>query len=53
MDDRYMMLKIESLVNKMLYVENYIDKRKYERVSKRIDKLLFEEEKKFSSSTLT
>lgn len=46
MDDRYMMLKIESLVNKLLYAENYIDKRKYERVSKRIDKLLFEEEKK-------
>lgn len=46
MDDRYMMLKIEAVVNKILYVEKVIDKRQYERVSKRLDKLLFEESKK-------
>ena len=53
MIDRYTMLKIEALVNKALYIENVIDKREYERVSKRLEKLLFEENKKSSSSQLT
>lgn len=48
-----MMLKIEAVVNRILYVENVIDKKKYKRVSKKLDKLLFEERKKSSSSTLT
>jgi len=46
MEDRYMMLKIESVVNRILYVENVIDKRKYEKTLKKLDKLLFEESKK-------
>lgn len=41
-----MMLKIEAVVNRILYVENVIDKRKYEKIAKKIDKLLFEESKK-------
>lgn len=49
MDDRYRMLKIEAVVNRILYVENVIDKRKYERTAKRLDKLLFEESKKNKS----
>lgn len=53
MNDRYMILKIEALVNKILYQKNIIDKRKYETISKKIDKLLFEESKKISSSPLT
>lgn len=46
MEDRYMMLKIEAVVNRILYVENVIDKRKYEKTAKKLDKLLFEESKK-------
>lgn len=41
-----MMLKIEVVINRILYVENVIDKRKYERTSKRLDKLLLEASKK-------
>ena len=52
MIDRYTMLKIEAIVNKALYIENVIDKREYERASKRLEKLLFEESKKSSSSPL-
>ncbi len=53
MEDRYSMLKIEEVVNKLLYSHDVISKRKYERMVKRLDKLLFEERKKNSSSTLT
>ena len=48
MKDRYMELKFERVVNRILYVEGAIDEKKYKRVSKRLDKLLFElENKKF------
>ena len=53
MEDRYRMLKIEEVVNKLLYAHNVISKRKYERTAKRINKLLFEESKKNFTSTLT
>ena len=43
---RYEKLKVEGLINKMLYQENVIDKRKYEKVAKKIEELLFEESKK-------
>lgn len=48
MEDRYMELKFERVVNRILYVEGAIDEKKYKRVSERLDKLLFElENKKF------
>ena len=46
MKDRYIKLKIELVVNKLLYNKNIIDKNLYEQTSKKIDKLLFEENKK-------
>lgn len=45
MEDRYIKLKIEYVVNNLLYEKDVIDKNLYEQVSKRIDKLLFEEKK--------
>lgn len=48
-----MMLKIEEVVNKLLYAHDVISERKYKRMVKRLDKLLFEEIKKNSTSTLT
>ena len=53
MEDRYSMLKIEEVVNRILYVEGAIDEKKYKRESKKLDKLLFEESKKNFTSTLT
>ena len=53
MEDRYIMLKIESVINKILYVENAIDEKKYKITAKKLDKLLYEERKKNSFSTLT
>ena len=46
MEDRCIKLKIEFVVNKILYSKNVIDKNLYEKISKKIDKLLFEETKK-------
>lgn len=46
MKDIYIKLKIESIINKILYVEGVIDEIKYKRVSKKLDKLIFEESKK-------
>ncbi len=45
MDDRYIKLKIESVVNKLLYEKNIIDKNLYEQVSAKIDKLIFNQNK--------
>lgn len=45
MKDRYIKLKIELVVNKLLYKKNIINKNLYEQTSKKIDKLLFEENK--------
>lgn len=46
MNERYIKLKIEAVVNKLLYNKNIIEKNLYEETSKKLDKLLFEENKK-------
>lgn len=46
MNERYIKLKIEAVVNKLLYNKNIIEKNIYEETSKKLDKLLFEENKK-------
>ncbi len=48
-----MKLKLEVVINRILNVEGVIDEKKYKRVSKKLDKLLFEESKKNFTSTLT
>ena len=53
MEDRYRKLKLEVVINRMLYVDGVISERKYKRVVKRLDKLLLEESKKNFASTLT
>lgn len=53
MRNKYRDLKVERLVNKMLYLDGVISERKYKRVVKRLDKLLLEESKKNFTSTLT
>ena len=45
MQDRYIMLKIEMVVNKILYEKNIIEKKEYGQTAKMIDKLIFKEEK--------
>lgn len=45
MNDKYIKLQIESIVNKILYKKNVIEKNTYERMAVRLDKLLFEENK--------
>lgn len=46
MNERYIKLRIEAVVNKVLYNKNIIEKNIYEETSKKLDKLLFEENKK-------
>ena len=46
LEDRYIKLKIEYIINKLLYEKYVIDKNLYEQASKKIDRLLFEENKK-------
>ena len=46
MNERYIKLKIEEVVNKLLYKKKVIEKNIYEETSKKLDKLLFEENKK-------
>lgn len=53
MNERYIKLKIEEVVNKLLYKKKVIEKNIYEETSKKLDKLLFEESKKKFTSTLT
>lgn len=48
MNERYVKLQIESVVNKILYQKNIIEKEIYQETSKKLDKLLFEESKKNS-----
>ena len=48
-----MKLKLERVINRILYMEGVIDEKKYKRVSKKLDKLLFDEHKKNFTSTLT
>ena len=46
MNEKYLKLKIESVVNKVLYKKNVIDKNVFEKISAKLDKLMFEENKK-------
>ena len=46
MNERYIKLRIEAVVNKVLYNKNIIEKNIYEETSKKLDKVLFEENKK-------
>lgn len=46
MNERYIKLQIESIVNKLLYQKKVIEKNKYDEVSIKLDKMLFEENKK-------
>lgn len=46
MNQKYFKLKIESIINKILYDNNVIDKDIYEKMSLKLEKLLFEEKKK-------
>ncbi len=42
---KYSKLKIESIINKILYDKNLIDKDVYEKMSLELEKLLFKEKK--------
>ena len=46
MNEKYLKLKIESVVNKILYEKNIIDKNVFEKTYTKLDKLMFEENKK-------
>lgn len=46
MNEKYIKLKIESIVNKLLYKNNIIDKNIFEKTSIKLDKLMFEDSKK-------
>ena len=46
MNEKYLKLKIESVVNKILYEKNIIDKNVFEKTSTKLDKLIFEKNKK-------
>ena len=46
MNEKYLKLKIEAVVNKILYKKNVIDKNIFEKISSKLDKLMFEENKK-------
>ena len=46
MNEKYLKLKIEAVVNKILYKKNIINKNIFEKTSLKLDKLMFEEDKK-------
>lgn len=46
MNERYIKLQIETIVNKLLYQKKVIEKNKYDEVSIKLDKMLFEQNKK-------
>ena len=46
MSEKYIKLKIETVINKILYKKNIIDKNIYEKTALKLDKLIFEESKK-------
>ncbi len=46
MNEKYLKLKIEYIINKILYKKNIIDKNTFEKVYIKLDKLIFEENKK-------
>ena len=45
MNEKYLKLKIEAVVNKILYKKNVIDKNIFEKTSLKLDKLMFEKNK--------
>lgn len=45
MNEKYLKLKIETVINKILYKKNIIEKDLYEETLKKIDKIIFEEKK--------
>jgi|GEM_PF-4961024 len=45
MNERYIKLQIESIVNKILYNKKVIEKDLYDQTSKKLDKLIFEANK--------
>ena len=47
MKERIIELKIEVIVNKLLYKKNIIDQSQYQNALKQIDKKIFEEKNKF------
>ena len=53
MNEKYLKLKIESVVNKILYEKNIIDKNVFEKTSTKLDKLMFEKNKKYIFLTFT
>lgn len=46
MNEKYLKLKIEAVVNKILYKKNVIDKNIFDKTSLKLDKLIFEKNKK-------
>lgn len=46
MNEKYLKLKIEAVVNKILYKKNIINKNIFEKTSLKLDKLMLEEDKK-------
>lgn len=46
MNEKYLKLKIEYVVNKLLYQKNVIDKNLFQKTSKKLERLIFEENKK-------
>ena len=47
MNEKYLKLKIETIINKILYKKNIINKNMYEEISMKLDKLIFKEIKKW------
>lgn len=45
MNERYIKLQIELVVNQLLYRKNIIEKDLYEKIERKIDQLLWEENK--------
>lgn len=46
MSDRLIKLKIETVINKLLFEKNVIEKSLYEETLKKLDRLMFEKQKK-------
>ena len=46
MNEKYIKLKIEYIINKILYKKNIIEKDMYNYTAKKLDKLLFEKKNK-------
>lgn len=46
MNEKYIKLKIEYIINKILYEKNIIEKDMYNYTAKKLDKLLYEQKNK-------